>query len=169
MTALLHSTRAELLRVGRWAALWVLPGTWATLDVLFVYVLDDLAHLTGDCTGPTAGASANELLVGLLPPAVPASPVQGMPVSGGAILTNPGALAAGSGHGWGTWKTTFTRGPGRAAAVGGTLLAPACWSAACGPPPACCSARRPAAPRAPSGSAWCGHWWWRTCSAGCRG
>ena len=59
----------------------------------------------------------------------------------------PGRARRGQRPRWGTWKTAFTRGPGRAAAVGGTLLAPACWSWACGPPPACCSARRPA-PRA---------------------
>jgi ABC-2 type transport system permease protein len=49
--------------------------------------------------------------------------VQGMPMFGGAILMILGALAAGSGYGWGTWKTVLTQGPGRSAAVGGTLVA----------------------------------------------
>jgi hypothetical protein len=34
-----------------------------------------------------------------------------------------GALAVGSGYGWGTWKTVLTQGPGRVAAFGGTLAA----------------------------------------------
>jgi ABC-type transport system involved in multi-copper enzyme maturation permease subunit len=123
MTALLRSTRAELLRIGRWPALWVLTGTWLTLNVLFVYVFDYVAYLTGDSSGPTSGVPTDELLAGVLPAAVPTSLVQGMPVFGGAILMILGALAAGSGYGWGTWKTTLTQGPGRAAAVGGVLLA----------------------------------------------
>ena len=123
MTALLRSTRAELLRIGRWPALWVLTGTWLTLNVLFVYVFDYVAYRTGDSTGPTQGVPTAELLAGVLPPAVPASLVQGMPMFGGAILMILGALTAGSGYGWGTWKTALTQGPGRAAAVGGTLLA----------------------------------------------
>ena len=52
MTALLRSTRGELLRIGRWPVLWVLTGTWLTLDVLFVYVFDYVAYRTGDDTGP---------------------------------------------------------------------------------------------------------------------
>ena len=42
---------------------------------------------------------------------------------GGAIVMILGALAVGSGYGWGTWKTVFTQGPSRAAAFGGTLVA----------------------------------------------
>ena len=41
---------------------------------------------------------------------------------GGAIVMILGALAVGSGYGWGTWKTVYTQGPSRAAAFGGTLL-----------------------------------------------
>jgi ABC-type transport system involved in multi-copper enzyme maturation permease subunit len=33
-----------------------------------------------------------------------------------------GALAVGSGYGWGTWKTVFTTGPRRSTALGGTFL-----------------------------------------------
>ena len=44
---------------------------------------------------------------------------------GGALVLILGALAVGSGYGWGTWKTVFTQGPSGAAAVAGLLL-PAC-------------------------------------------
>jgi hypothetical protein len=49
--------------------------------------------------------------------------VQGMPMFGGALVLILGALAVGSGHGWGTWKTVLTTGPRREVAVTGTLLA----------------------------------------------
>ena len=46
-----------------------------------------------------------------------------MPLFGGAIMLILGALAVGSGYGWGTWKTVLTQGPSRVAAFGGTLVA----------------------------------------------
>ena len=36
---------------------------------------------------------------------------------GGALMMVLGAIVAGNGYGWGTWKTVFTQGPSRAAAV----------------------------------------------------
>ena len=59
----------------------------------------------------------------MLPAAIPDVLVQGMPMFGGAIVLILGALAVGSGYGWGTWKTVLTQGPGRVAAFGGTLVA----------------------------------------------
>jgi hypothetical protein len=124
MTALIAGTRAELLRLRRWPALWVLLGLWVTLNVSFGYVFDYIAYRTGDSTGPgTAGTPRAELLAGLLPSAAPVTLTQGMPMFGGALVTIMGALAVGSGYGWGTWKTVFTQGPGRGAAFGGTLAA----------------------------------------------
>ena len=38
-----------------------------------------------------------------------------------ALVLILGALAVGSGYGWGTWKTVFTAGPRRLTAMGGTL------------------------------------------------
>jgi ABC-type transport system involved in multi-copper enzyme maturation permease subunit len=94
--------------------------------VTFGYVFDWIAYRNGSAPGPGAPPGApvgGALLPGLLPPAAPVTLVQGMPVFGGALILVLGALAVGSGYGWGTWKTTLTQGPGRAAAVGGVLLA----------------------------------------------
>ena len=55
--------------------------------------------------------------------AIPDVLVPGMPMFGGAVVMILGALAVGSGYGWGTWKTVFTQGPSRAASFGGTLVA----------------------------------------------
>ena len=55
MNALVASTRAELLRLRRWPALWVLLGVWVTLNLSFGYVFDYIAYRTGDATGPGSG------------------------------------------------------------------------------------------------------------------
>lgn len=124
MNALVASTRAELLRLRRWPALWVLVGSWISLNLAFVYAFNYIAYVTGDASSPvTEGVPAEALLADVLPAAVPEALVQGMPMFGGAILMILGALAAGSGFGWGTWKTVLTQGPGRVAAFGGTIVA----------------------------------------------
>ena len=123
MSALVDSTRAELLRLRRWPALWVLAGVWITLNVSFGYVFDWIAYRSGDASPVGDGAPPGTLLAGLLPAAAPVTLVQGMPMFGGALVMILAALAVGSGYGWGTWKTVLTQGPGRGAAFGGTLVA----------------------------------------------
>ncbi len=118
--ALVRSSRAELRRLLRWPATWVLVGVWSALSLTFTYVFDWISYRTGETTGP---AAAGVTLDGLLPAAIPDVLVQGMPMFGGAIVMILGALAVGSGYGWGTWKTVLTQGPGRVAAFGGTLVA----------------------------------------------
>jgi ABC-2 type transport system permease protein len=122
MSGLLASTRAELLRLRGWPATWVLIGVWFALDLAFVYVFNYIAYRTGDVSGPADRVPRAQLLAGLMPDAVPTAAVQGTPLFGGAILLILGALAVGSGFGWGTWKTVLTQGPGRGAVFGGTLV-----------------------------------------------
>jgi ABC-2 type transport system permease protein len=117
---LVRSARAELRRLLRWPATWVLAGVWVTLNVLFTYVFDWISYRTGDPTGPSEGVVGID---GLLPRAIPEVLAQGMPMFGGAIVMILGALAVGSGYGWGTWKTVYTQGPSRAASFGGMLVA----------------------------------------------
>jgi ABC-2 type transport system permease protein len=122
MSPLLASARADALRLRRWPTVWVLIGIWLLLNVMFVYVFRYLSYRNG--TGAFAeGTPRAELLAGVLPDRVPLSIVQGMPMFGGAIILTLGALAAGSGYGWGTWKTALTQGPSRLAVAGGTVVA----------------------------------------------
>jgi ABC-2 type transport system permease protein len=124
MTAFPGSVRAELLRLRRWPALWVLCGSWVVLNLVFGYLFDYLSYRSSDGVGPgNDGVPPQVLLRGLLPDHVPVTMVQGLPIFGGALLLILGALAFGSGYGWGTWKTVFTAGPRRGTAVGGTLAA----------------------------------------------
>jgi ABC-2 type transport system permease protein len=121
MSQLLASARADTLRLRRWPTVWVLVGIWLLLNIMFVYVFRYLSYRSG--TGGFAdGVPRAELLAGVLPDRVPLSVVQGMPMFGGAIILTLGALAAGSGYGWGTWKTALTQGPSRLHVAGGTLV-----------------------------------------------
>src|SRR3954468_21512390 len=122
MTGVAGSVRAEGLRVRRWPAYWVLIGVWFALDLTFVYVFPYIAYRTGGGPAGDAGIPRAQLLADVLPGAVPVAAVQGTPLFGGAILLILGALTGGSGYGWGTWKTVFTQGPGRATAFTGTLV-----------------------------------------------
>ncbi|GAA0926456.1 ABC transporter permease [Virgisporangium aurantiacum] len=112
--------QAELLRLRRWPTLWVLAGVWTALQVMFSFAFPYMAYRSDDPATAFQGSSG-DLLGGMLPPAVPAILVAGTPMFGGAIVLIFGALAAGSGYGWGTWKTVLTQGPGRGTALGGTI------------------------------------------------
>lgn len=118
----LRSTRAELLRLRRWPALWVLAGVWLALQTTFGFVVPYVAYRSGD-PSPTTGAPPEQLLASMTADAVPRLMVQGTPLFGGALVMVLAALAVGSGYGWGTWKTVVTLGPGRRAALTGTVLA----------------------------------------------
>ena len=49
---LADTTRAELRRLLRWPATWVLGAVWIVLNILFTYVFDWISYRTGETTGP---------------------------------------------------------------------------------------------------------------------
>jgi ABC-2 type transport system permease protein len=120
---ILRSTRAELMRLRKWPAVWVTLGAWLTLAATFGYVFNYLAYATGSQNFATDGQPVASLLAQVLPGNVPAVLVQGTPMFGGALMMVLGALVAGSGYGWGTWKTVFTQGPSRTSALLGSMAA----------------------------------------------
>jgi hypothetical protein len=103
--------------------MWVLCGSWLVLNLTFGYVFTYLTYRSDDGTGFGGGGTASVLLAQMMPGQAPVTLVQGMPMFGGALLMILGALTVGSGYGWGTWKTVFTTGPRRIAAMGGTFAA----------------------------------------------
>ncbi|RJO71219.1 ABC transporter permease [Nocardia panacis] len=123
MIALLACTRAELRRLGHWPAFWIVLGVWQALNLVFAYVFNYLAYSSGESSRMSNGLPREQLLGQMLPSAVPEVFTQGMAMFGGALVLVLGALAVGSGFGWGTWKTAFTQGPPRAAVLGATMLA----------------------------------------------
>lgn len=122
MSALIDSARAELLRLRKWPAVWVTLGAWVFLAVLFGYLFNYISYRTGDTSFRNEGMTSGLLLQQLSPGSVPNVLIQGMPMFGGALMMVLGAIVAGNGYGWGTWKTVFTQGPSRLVTVGGSLL-----------------------------------------------
>ncbi len=122
-SGLARSTRAELMRLLRWPAVWITLGAWLGLSVLFGYLFPYLSYTTGDSSFADEGATSAELLARMLPPALPEVFLQGMPMFGGALMMVLGAMVAGNGYGWGTWKTVFSSGVRRGAGIGGSMVA----------------------------------------------
>jgi len=117
--------RAESFRLRRWTAVWVLAAAWLLLDALFTFVFNWVSYTSGSASFSTEGESKAELLAAILPSALAQNLPQGMPLFGGALMMVLGAIIAGNGYGWGTWKTLFTQGPSRTSTVLGSLLATA--------------------------------------------
>lgn len=115
--------RAETFRMRRWTAVWVLAAAWLLLDALFTFVFNWVSYASGSTNFSNQGESRADLLASILPSALAENLPQGMPLFGGALMMVLGAIIAGSGYGWGTWKTVFTQGPSRASTVLGSLLA----------------------------------------------
>ncbi|GAB4586326.1 ABC transporter permease subunit [Nocardia sp. IFM 10818] len=117
-----QSIRAELLRLRRWPVLWALVVVWFTLNLTFMYLLNYISYTSGG-GGEDAEQTPEQLLAQMMPAVVPEEFVGGTVLFGGALMLILGALATGSGYGWGTWKTAFTQGPSRVTALLGTVVA----------------------------------------------
>lgn len=118
-----RSTRAEMMRLRAWPAVWITLGAWLALSLMFGYLFTYLSYTTGDASFTDEGTTQAEQLAQLLPTAVPDVFLQGMPMFGGALMMVLGALVAGNGYGWGTWKTVFSQGVRRGCAVLGAVAA----------------------------------------------
>jgi|tagenome__1003787_1003787.scaffolds.fasta_scaffold20485763_1 ABC-2 type transport system permease protein len=118
-----RSTRAELLRLRKWPALWLTIGVELLLNVLFIYVFNYVSYRSSGDSGISEGVPKQVLLERMLPAAIPSSGVAGMPMFAGALVLILGALMAGSGYGWGTVKTVALQGPGRLTSLTGSLAA----------------------------------------------
>ncbi|KRF16755.1 hypothetical protein ASG90_10950 [Nocardioides sp. Soil797] len=120
---LVASTRAEMLRLRKWPAVWVTVGSWLALSLMFGYAFNYVSYTSGSNGFSNEGTTKAMLLAEMMPANVPDVFVQGMPMFGGALMMVLGAIVAGNGYGWGTWKTVFTQGPSRHSVVGGSLIA----------------------------------------------
>lgn len=123
LTGTARSTRAELLRLRKWPAVWITVGAWLALSLMFGYLFNYLSYRSGDSSFSNEGATKATLLAEMMPAAVPDVLVQGMPMFGGALMMVLGAIVAGNGYGWGTWKTVLSQGAHRSGTVLGSLAA----------------------------------------------
>jgi len=123
MSGVIASTRADLLRLRKWPAVWVTVSAWLALTAMFGYLFNYLSYATGDNSFSNEGATGASMLAETLPANVPNVLLQGMPMFGGALMMVLGAIVAGNGYSWGTWKTVLTQGPSRLSTMAGSLAA----------------------------------------------
>lgn len=117
------SYRAELLKLRRRSAVWVLFAAGLVLSLTFGYLLPYLGYVTGDENPQTTGIPPAEVLRGMLPERVLDNTIGGFPVFAGALALVLGAIVAGGEYTWGTLKTVLTQRPGRGTVLGAQLLA----------------------------------------------
>jgi ABC-type transport system involved in multi-copper enzyme maturation permease subunit len=111
---------AELLKLLRRPATWVLLGLWPSLQLVFSLVIPYVSYRRGSSY---EGSPPEALLAGTLPDHLVQNALSGLPLFGGALLLTLGALLAGSEYGWGTLKTLLAQGPRRVTVLAGQLLA----------------------------------------------
>jgi ABC-type transport system involved in multi-copper enzyme maturation permease subunit len=119
---MLGSYRAELLKLRKRSAVWVLFGAGLVLSLIFGYLLPYLGYVTGDGNQQTDGIPRAEVLRGVLPERVLDNTIGGFPVFAGALALVLGAIVVGGEYTWGTLKTILTQRPGRGRLLGGQLL-----------------------------------------------
>jgi ABC-type transport system involved in multi-copper enzyme maturation permease subunit len=122
MTDLVRVCRAELFKLVRRPAAWVLLAAPLTLNAIFGYLVPYLSYRSGTSEG-MAELPPEQMLATTFPSELVPNTLGGLPVFAGALALVLGALMFGSEHGWGTVKTQLTQGPGRSAVVGGQFLA----------------------------------------------
>jgi ABC-2 type transport system permease protein len=117
------SYAAELLKLRKRAAVWVLFGAALVLSLTFGYLLPYLGYVTGDENQQTEGIPRDQVLASVLPEAVMANTIGGYPVFAGALALVLGAIVVGGEYGWGTLKTVLTQRPRRSTVLAAQFLA----------------------------------------------
>jgi ABC-2 type transport system permease protein len=120
---MIASFSAEILKLRKRPATWILLGVVLALTQLFGYILPYSSWLTSDQNFQTQGLNPQAVLAGTLPGELVPTSLGGFPVFAGALALILGALATGSEYGWGTMQTALTQRPTRLAVYGGKLAA----------------------------------------------
>jgi ABC-type transport system involved in multi-copper enzyme maturation permease subunit len=120
---MIASFQAELIKLRKRPATWVLLGVTLALTLLFGYLLPYSSWLTSDQNFQTEGLDPRAVLAGTLPGELVPTSLGGFPVFAGALALILGALATGGEYGWGTLQTALTQRPARLAVYGGKLAA----------------------------------------------
>jgi ABC-2 type transport system permease protein len=120
---MIASFSAEILKLRKRPATWILLGVVLALTQLFGYILPYSSWLTSDQNFQTQGLNPQAVLAGTLPGELVPTSLGGFPVFAGALALILGALATGSEYGWGTMQTALTQRPTRLAVYVGKLAA----------------------------------------------
>ena len=118
---MMNSFVAEMDKLVRRPATWVLAAVWAIAGVAYVYIIPYISY--ANPTSKVSAATRQALLTGLLPGHLITSVIAGFPLFGGMVVLIFGAFVVGSEYGWGTLKTVFVQRPGRLDVLSGKLLA----------------------------------------------
>lgn len=128
------SFSAEMIKLVKRPAMWLLVVVWLTLSQVFSYLVPYVSYAgggTGDSGdgageggGPgVGGGSPQQILADALPANLVPNSTAGLPVFAGAIAIILGALVVGSEYGWGTLKSVLTQRPRRLSVYGGKIAA----------------------------------------------
>jgi ABC-2 type transport system permease protein len=117
------SYRAEILKLRKWPAMWVLATVFLVLAQVFGYLIPYVGYRAGGGSGFAAGETPAQLLADLLPARLVPNTLGGFPMFAGAIALIIGALAAASEYGWRTLKTILTQRPRRITVLTGKAMA----------------------------------------------
>jgi ABC-2 type transport system permease protein len=120
---MIASFQAEILKLRKRPATWILLGVVLALEQLFGYLLPYSSWVTSGQNFETQGMNPEAVLAGTLPGELVPTSLGGFPVFAGALALILGALATGSEYGWGTMQTALTQRPTRLAVYGGKLAA----------------------------------------------
>ena len=115
--------RAELFKLRKRPAAWVLLATAAVLNQIFSYLVPYLSYRAGDAQSFAGNIPPQEVLASTLPDQLVINTIGGFPVFAGALALVLGALMFGGEYGWGTVKTMLSQRPGRSSVLGAQLVA----------------------------------------------
>ncbi len=115
--------RAELFKLRKRPAVWVLLAAAAILSQVFGYLVPYLSYLSDDAQSFGGNVPRAEVLASTLPDQLVINTIGGFPVFAGALALVLGALMFGGEYGWGTVKTLLSQRPGRISVLGGQLVA----------------------------------------------
>lgn len=115
---MLSNFLAELDKLIRQPATWILAAVWLVLNQVFSYLIPYTSYLNSE-----SGRAAERVLAGTLPSDLISNSISGFPVFAGAIALILGALLAGNEYNWGTLKTMLSQRPSRLSLYAGKLLA----------------------------------------------
>jgi ABC-type transport system involved in multi-copper enzyme maturation permease subunit len=117
------SFRAEILKLRKRWATWVLLAVWLVLTEIFGYVVPYSTYRGDQGKAAKAGDDPGGLLLKVLPGHLVGTSLAGYAVFVGALALIFGALATGSEYGWGTWKTSLIQHASRGEVIAGKLAA----------------------------------------------
>lgn len=114
------SMSAELFKLRKRPATWLITAVWLVLSLVFGYAFPYFGY-TGGFQATPGSPDPERVLAEALPAGLVPAAIQGFPMFAGALALILGALCAGSEYQWHTVKTVFAQGPPRWALFAGKV------------------------------------------------